>query len=405
MKIACVGGGPAGLYLAIMTKLRRPHDTVTVHERGERGSTHGWAVVFSADFLDDLYAADLRSGRQLASVATTCADERVRVAGGRPVYLGGLYSYSIDRARMLAILDARATELGVDVRYGDTVGDAETLDADLVVAADGAGSALRSVRAAAFGTTVTAGRNRYAWLGTDRVLPGFVFAFEPTPAGWVWCHAYPSSGSTSTFIVECRPTTWSGLGLDRMAPEEGLRLLEGVFARHLDGHGLRLPRDGGDRSPWLQFRTITNSRWYDGNVVLVGDAAHTTHFSLASGTVLAVRDAIALADALAAQPDVPAALAAYDRRRRAELAPAQRASAVSMRWFENVGDPRDEDAVHFAYALFNRQGDQSPWRYPLHRLTQVPVLRRGRYTMTTARRAARTMRREHRAASPLPTRG
>lgn len=399
MRIACIGGGPAGLYFAIIRKLDHPNDHVTVLERNAAGATHGWAVVLSADFFDDLHAADPVSARRLRGAARTCRTERIHIGAGRPAHLGGLYSYSIDRSRMLAVLAERAVELGVDLRYEHPVEDPAALDADLVVAADGAGSAVRTARPEVFGTTIRAGRNRYAWLGTDRVLEGFTFAFERTAAGWIWCHAYPSSGTTSTFIVECSPGTWEGLGLDRLETEEGLRLLEGVFARHLGGRPLKVPNLTG-RSPWLQFREIRNARWVSGNVVLLGDAAHTTHFSIASGTVLAVRDAMTLADVVDGCSDVPDALAAFDCRRRRELEPVVQAAAVSMTWFENVGHLLDaEDPVRLAYAMFDRQGDQPAWRYPLHVLTQNPVLRGGRNAMTAGRRLVRTVRRELRGAT------
>lgn len=405
MKIACVGGGPAGLYFAILRKLRHPRDEITVCERNAAGTTHGWAVVLSADFLDDLYTAEPVSARRLRALTHTCRTERVHIGTGGPAHLGGLYSFSIDRARLLAVLTERAQEVGVAVRHQQLVEDVDALEADLVVAADGAGSSVRTARTEAFGTQMRIGRNRYAWLGTERRLPGFTFAFERTRAGWVWCHAYPSSGATSTFIVECSPTTWAGLELDRLAPQQGLRLLESVFARHLDGNPLKLP-GGQERSPWLQFREVRNTTWVHGTTVLLGDAAHTTHYSIASGTVLAVHDAIALAGALDADPDLPAALAAFDSVRRAALEPVHRAALTSMAWFEDVERLLDDgaDPIRLAYAMFDRQRDQPAWRYPLHVLTQYAVLRRGRSALTAGRRAARTLRREVRgAAAPRPS--
>ncbi len=394
MRIVCVGGGPGGLYLAILAKARRPGDEVVVLERNRAGSTHGWGVVFGEDFLDDVYATDVASGRAVRAVARVWRSQRVCIGDRAPVHIGGRYGFSVDRARLLAALTARARELGVEVVHEHEVTRAP--DADVVVAADGAGSALRA--AGAFGTTLAEGRNHYAWLGTDHVLPGFTFAFEQTAAGWVWCHAYPSSGTTSTVIVECPPETWQRLHLDALDVDAGLRLLGDVFARRLGGRPLRLPPSAGDRSPWLRFREVRNTTWVDGNVVLLGDAAHTTHFAIGSGTVLAVRDAIALADRLERhRADVPAALSAYDRDRRAVVDRVQAAAARSQAWFEGVGPTLSaEHPVRLAYDLFNRQDDQAAWRYPLHLATQVTPLRHGRSAVTSARRAVRGLQREGR---------
>ena len=398
MKITCVGGGPTGLYFGLLSKLRSPRCEVTVIERNAPGATHGWGVTWGDELLDDLYACDPVSARRLRAASTLWGKQVVRIGGEEPVHLGGKYGYSMSRSRMQEILVGRATELGVRLVHGQSTDDGAALDADLVVAADGVGSRLRARHADRLRPTITTGRNRYIWLGTSKVLEAFTFAFERTDAGWVWAYGYPSTGGTSTFVIECAPATWTGLGLDRMDPDAGLRLLESVFARVLSGHRLLEPPTTTGRSPWLHFREIRNATWRAGNVVLAGDAAHTTHFGIGSGTVLAVQDAIALADAVHAPGAcLPDALDAYDRRRRAVIGPIQDMAMRSMSWFEDVDKRMDADPVRIAYSLFDRRGDQAPWRYRLHLATQIEPLRQVRSGLTTARRSVRGMQRTRRA--------
>jgi 2-polyprenyl-6-methoxyphenol hydroxylase-like FAD-dependent oxidoreductase len=396
MKIVCVGGGPAGLYSAILAKLAAARDEVEVIERNPPDAAHSWGVTFGEDFLDDLHRSDPQSARSVHGAATIWTDQVVRVADRDAVHLGGKYGYSLGRARLLEILTDRCHELGVRFEFGREIPAAEEVDADLVVAADGVGSRLRSAHAEHFGTTLEPGRNRYVWLGTTRISPVFTFAFEPTPAGWVWFYAYPSTSSASTCIVECAPQTWTGLGLDGTEPSAGLRVLEGIFERTLQGHRLLEPPGGLGPAPWRRFREVRNATWLRGNTVLVGDAAHTTHFGIGSGTVLAVQDSIALAAALrACRGDLATALPAYDAHRRPELDPVQAMARRSMRWFENV-DARiatGADPVGFAYSLLGRRGGQAPWQFRLHQATQIHGVRRARRTLTSARRSLRGIRR------------
>jgi anthraniloyl-CoA monooxygenase len=397
VKIVCVGGGPAGLYFAVLAALQSAGNDVTVVERNPPDATHSWGVTFGEDFLDDLHRSDPQSARAVRTAALLWSEQVVRVGGHRPVHLGGKYGYSIGRGRLLEILTERCRRLGVRFEFGREVDSAADLDADLVVAADGVGSRLRSAHAGHFGTTLEQGENRYIWLGTSRLSAVFTFAFEPTPAGWVWFYAYPSTGGASTCIIECSPRTWAGLELDRMGPSEGLRMLERVFAGPLECHRLLEPPGGLGPAPWRQFREVRNTTWRRDNMVLVGDAAHTTHFGIGSGTVLAVQDAIALAEAVRDAPDVATAVAVYDDRRRPELGPIQDMAARNMRWFENVDEEItggvDEDAVRFAYSLLDRRGDQAPWRYRLHKATQIDGVRQARRTVTSARRSLRGLRR------------
>lgn len=398
VRIVCVGGGPAGLYFAVLARLRRPADAVTVVERNRRAATSGWAVTFGEDLLDDLFRHDPPSARAVRDAAVVWSDQVVRIGDRPPVHLGGKYGYSMGRARLLEILTERAEELGVGLRFEHEAGPADLDGADLVVAADGVGSRLRTAHADHFGTTQEPGRNRYIWLGLDAPVEVFTFAFERTGAGWIWYYAYPSVDGTSTCIVECSPATWTALGLDRLDPAAGIGLLEEVFARHLAGNRLLLEPPGGvGAAQWSVFRHVRNRTWRRGNTVLVGDAAHTTHFGIGSGTVLAVEDAIALADALhrpgADGADLDAALAAYDAERRPALDHVQDMARRSMQWFEDVDARLQDDPVRVAYSLLDRRGDHAPWRYRLHRATQIDGVRAVRRRLTSARRSVRAARR------------
>ncbi|MEV8553229.1 FAD-dependent monooxygenase [Streptomyces glaucescens] len=335
VKVACVGGGPAGLYLSILLKLQDPSHEITVHERGPEGSTYGWGVTYWRGLLDRLHLHDPESARALDEHSVRW-NEGVAHVGDRTVRHAGDQGFGIGRHRLLEILADRARSLGVRLEYAHEVTADRLPEADLVVAADGVRSALRTRYAGHFGTEVTAGRNCYAWLGTTKAFDAFTFGFTETDHGWIWCYGYGYGPDRGTCVVECAPETLTGLGLDRADEAEGLILLEKLFADALDGHRLlgRSPADGG--TPWRTFRTLTNRTWYRGNLVLVGDAAHTTHYSIGAGTTLALEDAIALAGALRELPTLPQALARYERERKAALLPAQSAARYSAQWYENL---------------------------------------------------------------------
>ncbi|MEU6880825.1 FAD-dependent monooxygenase [Streptomyces sp. NPDC046712] len=343
MKIACVGGGPAGLYFSILMKRQDPSHDITVYERNPAGSTYGWGVTYWAGLLDKLRAGDPESARAIDEASVRWTDGVAIVRDERTVHRGD-QGFGIGRRRMLTLLAERAASLGVRVEFehGITGPDApELADADLVVAADGVNSALREAHAAHFGAEVATGRNHYIWLGTTKVFDSFSFAFKETEHGWIWCYAYGFSGERSTCVVECSPETWTGLALDAMSEADTLNLLEKTFADLLDGQAL-IGRAQTDEAAaqWLNFRTLTNRTWHRGNLVLLGDAAHTTHYSIGAGTTLALEDALALADALRGQDqgreDLDAALTRYGKRRRAELLSAQSAARYSAQWYENL---------------------------------------------------------------------
>ncbi|MFE9885934.1 FAD-dependent monooxygenase [Streptomyces scopuliridis] len=348
MKVACVGGGPAGLYFSILMKRQNPSHDITVYERNAAGSTYGWGVTYWGSLIDKLHAHDPESAFAISENSVRWSDGVAHVGDRKTVHHGDT-GFGIGRRRLLDILAERAGALGVRVEFEHPITDAAELpDADLVVACDGVGSALRERHAGHFGTEATAGRNTYIWLGTTKILDSFTFAFVETEHGWIWCYAYGFSEDGSTCIVECSPETWTGLGLDRASEADGLALLERLFAGPLDGHRLigRAHSDGS--AQWLNFRTLTNRTWHHGNLVLLGDAAHTTHYSIGAGTTLALEDAIALAGALREHGGHSAhgsqhghlglrpALVQYERGRRSALLPVQSAARYSAQWYENL---------------------------------------------------------------------
>ncbi|GAA3722181.1 FAD-dependent monooxygenase [Streptomyces tremellae] len=348
MKVVCVGGGPAGLYFSILMKLRDGGHDVTVYERDPAGSTYGWGVTYWAGLLDKLRAGDPVSARAVEDASVRWSDGVAHLRGTTTRHHGD-EGFGIGRHRLLDLLAGRACDLGVRVVHGHEAEPAEIADgaagAGLVVAADGVRSALRTRWAGHFGTEVSIGRNPYIWLGTTKVFDAFTFAFVETPHGWIWCYAYRFSADASTVVVECAPETWRGLGLDRRTEAEGLALLGDLFADVLEGHPLT-GRGGGEGAPaqWLAFRTLTNRTWHRGNVVLLGDAAHTTHYSIGAGTSLALEDALALTASLHAAGAAPgaggagldAALTRYENVRRAELLSVQSAARYSARWYEEL---------------------------------------------------------------------
>lgn len=386
------------MYFAILTKLADPDHEVTVFERNPSGVTYGWGVTLSDELLDDLFRCDPVSARDIWNSAAKWDEYEVRATGKPTAFLGG-YWFGLSRRQLLAILTARATQLGVDVRYSEVEELSEFDDADLVVACDGVNSRIRQMHADGFGTSVDVGRNKYIWLGTRAVFDTFTWAFEETEAGWIWFHGYPFTNDTSTVIVECAPDTWSALGFDVLSSNDSRAVLEKIFARHLDGNPLIDQLDGLGRAPWSNFRRVTNERWHNGRVVLMGDAAHTTHFGIGSGTKLAMQDAIVLADKLTSGADLDAALDAYGRQRRADIAPAQRAALSSSRWFEDVDRYVDQAGLQFAYSVLSRLGEFPRWRYWAIVATQRAPLRHIQRGLLSVRRSARARRRTKLPAS------
>ncbi len=357
MKIVCIGGGPGGLFFSILMKKNNPAYDVTVYEQNPRGNTFGWGVVFSDGTMENLLEADAPTARRIAETLAHWDDIEVHFKG-RVVRSSGHGFIGVGRHRFLEILAHRAQELGVRIEYGRRVECLEPFaGADLILAADGVNSRIRALHAEVFEPDVEPRFCKYTWLGTKRLFPAFTFLFEETEHGWFQAHCYRFEEDTSTFIVECREETWHAAGLDRMSKEEGIAFCERLFAQHLDGYPLlhNSPHLSGPES-WITFPRVTNARWFHGNLVLLGDAAATAHFSIGSGTKLALESAIALARKLndRADGDLAAVLAAYEEERRVEVLRLQNAARNSTEWFESVELRSDLEPEQFAYSLLTR---------------------------------------------------
>ena len=357
MRIACLGGGPAGLYFAISMKLRDPRHEVELFERNRADSTFGWGVVFSDQTVENLMANDPVSGAVIRDEFAHWDNIEVHIHG-ETVRSSGHGFIGIGRKRLLNILQERARALGVRLHF-EHEGSADLADwagYDLVIAADGANSRIRTAYEPHFGVDGQLRKNKFFWFGTAKVFEAFTFAFERTEAGWVWAHAYRFDDNLSTFIVEMAPETWSALGLDRVSQAEAIAVCERIFARYLDGNELmsNAAHLAGPEA-WLTFRRIVCERWSYRNLILLGDAAHTAHFSIGSGTKLALEDAIKLAEVLN-RPGLEReqALEEYQAERNVEVLKLQNSARNSTEWFETIERYLPFEPIQFAYSLLTR---------------------------------------------------
>ena len=351
MKIACIGGGPAGLYLGILVKRSAPEHDVVIFERNRPADTFGFGVVFSDQTLGNLAAADPESHAEITSRFARWDDIEIRV-GGDVLRSTGHGFCGLERKALLQILQARARALGVRVEYEHDVRSLAELAAhapDVIIGCDGVASGVRDALAAELRPEVDVRPNKFVWLGTTVPYEAFTFVFKPTPYGLFRVHAYRYHDHGSTFIVECRDDTWRRAGLADADEDRTVAILEAIFAHELAGH--RLIKN---RSIWRNFPTVRCAKWHTGNAVLMGDAAHTAHFSIGSGTKLAMEDAIVLRDELLAARAVPAALAAYEARRRPEVEALQAAAQASLEWFEGTERYAAMAPVQFTYSLMTR---------------------------------------------------
>ena len=353
MNIACIGGGPAGLYLGILVKRRAPEHDVVVFERNHPADTFGFGVVFSDATLGNLAAADPESHAQITGQFTRWDDIEVQI-GGEVLRSTGHGFCGIERKALLQILQARARALGVRVVFEREIRSLAELSAagpppDVIVACDGVASWVRDALAGELAPAVDVRPNKFVWLGCTVPYQAFTFVFKPTPHGLFRVHAYRYREQGSTFIVECREDTWRRAGLAASDEDGTVAILEAIFERELAGH--RLIKN---RSIWRNFPTVRCGKWHAGNVVLLGDAAHTAHFSIGSGTKLAMEDAIALGDELLGARDVEVALAGYEARRRPEVEALQAAAQASLEWFEGTERYLQMAPVQFTYSLMTR---------------------------------------------------
>ena len=363
MRIACIGGGPAGLYFGLLMKRHHPGYEIAVIERNRPYDTFGWGVVFSDQTLGNLRAADPESAGDILDAFNHWDDIEIHF-GGRTIRSSGHGFCGIGRKRLLNILQARCEALGVQLVFESQATDDDVGDADLIIAADGLNSATRQKYAATYQPDIDVRDCRFVWLGTSKLFDAFTFAFEKTEWGWFQAHAYRFDDNTSTFIVETPDRVWRAAGLDTMSKEESIAFCEKLFARYLDGRALRSNAEHlRGSSQWIRFPRVVNREWVhwkpraggETPVVLMGDAAHTAHFSIGSGTKLALEDAIELANSIDAHPgDLRGALTHYTNVRSVDVLRIQNAARNSTEWFEHVDRYAQFAPEQFAYSLLTR---------------------------------------------------
>jgi len=360
MHIISLGGGPSGLYAAICMKLLNADNQVSVYERNSAGDTFGWGIVFSDQTVENLIANDPVSGHNIANEFVHW-DKIDCIVNNQTERSDGHGFIGLGRKRMLEILHDRCRELGVELNFNEEF-EAEDIngrfaDADIIVVADGLNSKIRNADPTTFEASIDVRPNRFVWLGTKQTFSdAFTFIFEETQHGWIWAHAYQFDQDTSTFIVECNRDVYEAIGFAHMSHSESATVCEKIFSRHLDGHKLMTNSEHISGSAWLNFSHVLCTNWIkDDRVVLIGDAAHTAHFSIGSGTKLGLEDAISLARHLTSGKETAAALRSYQAEREIEALRLQNAASNAMLWFENV--PRYANAFdlkQFNYSLLTR---------------------------------------------------
>ena len=352
MKINIIGGGPAGMYFAILMKKADPAHEITVYERNGPDDTFGWGVVFSGKTLNNLRAADEESHAEITR-AFAAWDNVDIVHGQEKISIHGNSFSGIARLQLLKILQRRCEQLGIQLLFRTEVPDLDILrtSCDLLVAADGVNSTARKQYAPRFRPALDLRPNRYIWYGTNRLFHGLTLTFRVNEAGVFAAHSYKFNQTTSTFIIECDQETWNAAGFATMSDDETRHYLEKVFAGDLDGRPLL-----SNKSQWINFLLVKNANWFFENVVMIGDALHTAHFSIGSGTKLALEDAIALFDSFRKTGTVADALREFELTRKPVIEEYQAAAYESMRWFENAREYMQLSPIELAFVLMTRSG-------------------------------------------------
>ncbi|HEX8847332.1 MAG TPA: FAD-dependent monooxygenase [Pyrinomonadaceae bacterium] len=350
MIITIIGGGPAGLYFALLMKKENPAHEIAVFERNAPDDTFGWGVVFSDKTLSYLKETDEESYREITDSFELWDNVDV-VHRGRKITIRGNRFSGIARIKLLQILQGRCQKLGVDLRFRAEVSDVDGLarNCDLLVGADGINSTVRQRYNEFFVPHLSVRDNKYIWYGTNQLFHGLTLTFRESGAGVFAAHSYKFNKTTSTFIVECDRETWEATAFERMTDAETRLYLEEVFRDDLNGHPLL-----SNNSKWINFVNVRNEHWSHANTVLVGDALHTAHFSIGSGTKLALEDAIALYKCFLSEADVPSALREFERMRKPVIEEYQEAAYESLIWFENARNYMHLDPLPFAYSLMTR---------------------------------------------------
>jgi anthraniloyl-CoA monooxygenase len=356
MKIACIGGGPGGLYFAISIKLQKPSSDVIVIERNKPADTFGWGVVLSDETLDNLEKNDSISAESIRSNFAYWDDIALHHKGKKLKSTGHGFC-GIGRKTLLVILQERARELGVQLKFESEVGSASDYmnDYDIVVAADGLNSKTRSEYAEIFKPDTDLRKCQFVWLGTKQKFDdAFTFIFEKTKHGWVWAHAYQFDSDTATFIVECSQDTFDAFGFNNLTQTESINICQDIFKNYLDGNKLMTNANHIRGSAWIKFPRVLCEKWSHKNIVLLGDASATAHFSIGSGTKLALESAISLANNLSIEKNHSSAFKKYEESRKLEVLRLQSAAKNSVEWFEDVERYLDLDPIQLKYSLLTR---------------------------------------------------
>jgi anthraniloyl-CoA monooxygenase len=352
MKIKVIGGGPAGMYFAILMKKADAGHQITIYERNGPDNTFGWGVVFSGRTLNNLREADEASHAEITHDFEAWDNVDVVHAGEKISIHGNSFS-GIARIRLLKILQRRCEEMGIEIKFHTEINDLNSCmnNCDLLLGADGVNSTLRQTFADEFKPDLSTRPNKYIWYGTNQLFHGLTLTFREARAGVFAAHSYKFDRATSTFIVECDPETWNAAGFAGRSDDETRAYLETVFAGDLAGHKLL-----SNKSKWINFLLVRNANWYFDNVVLLGDALHTAHFSIGSGTKLAMEDAIALAQSFNRGAAIGDVLRQFESERKPVIEAYQAAAQESMLWFENAKDYMQLSPIELAYMLMTRSG-------------------------------------------------